>query len=470
MDVGPGTKIGGKYELQSLLGKGSMGEVWLARHVSLDDVYAVKLVDTKAIPDAAGRFELEARIAATLSRKTRHIVSVTDHGEEGALAYLVMQLLEGESLEARIDRGQLPVAEISTILTQVARALTFAHAEGFVHRDLKPANIFLTSDEDGRVVVKLLDFGIARSTKHRTRSPFATAKDTLVGTPNYMSPEQTLAVSEIDHRCDLWALSVVAYEALTQAHPFEGESIQDVLISIGIGRIVPLRTRREDLPDEVYAFFDTSFADELGERWQSASDLAKAFALAAGVGPSNRPSLAPAMSMLPPPSDKPEAADTSEVSQPPPLPVIDERPRKRRDAGGDEEASDRRILWVGIALCLAVAGFAVFLWMMPSARDRAVTDLTTDAAAPAQGATSAAPALTTTPALVQDVAIATTSDVPAPSRSAGAPHPGLVPSHAPSSSAASPAVPSATVSAVAPSATAPLAPKPRASGDRSEVF
>ena len=122
-------------------------------------------------------------------------------------------------------------------MTQVARALKHAHAEGFVHRDIKPANVFLTKDEDGRTVVKLLDFGIARSrTPIRTRSPFATAKDTIVGTPAYMSPEQTIGHEAVDHRCDLWSLAVVAYEALSGAQPFEGETLQDILISIGIGR------------------------------------------------------------------------------------------------------------------------------------------------------------------------------------------------------------------------------------------
>jgi serine/threonine protein kinase len=215
--VEPGQLIGGKYELERLLGKGSMGEVWRARHATLEDSYAVKLIDVRRVPDAAGRFQLEAHIAAKLSKKTRHIVSVTDHGEDDQLAYLVMQLLEGVSLEQHIDEAApLPTSEVATIVTQVARALKHAHDEGFVHRDIKPANIFLTKDEDGRTVVKLLDFGIARSrTKVATRSPFATAKDTVVGTPSYMSPEQTLGIQAVDHRCDLWSLAVVAYEALS---------------------------------------------------------------------------------------------------------------------------------------------------------------------------------------------------------------------------------------------------------------
>jgi serine/threonine protein kinase len=292
--VEPGQLIGGKYELERLLGKGSMGEVWRARHATLEDSYAVKLIDVRRVPDAAGRFQLEAHIAAKLSKKTRHIVSVTDHGEDDQLAYLVMQLLEGVSLEQHIEEAApLPTSEVATIVTQVARALKHAHDEGFVHRDIKPANVFLTKDEDGRTVVKLLDFGIARSrTKVATRSPFATAKDTVVGTPSYMSPEQTLGLESIDLRCDLWSLAVVAYEALSKELPFEGETIQEVLINIGIGREVPLRVRRDDLPDPVYRFFEKAFAHELEERFASATDLATTFALAVGL-PADRASPAP---------------------------------------------------------------------------------------------------------------------------------------------------------------------------------
>ncbi|MDB5212549.1 MAG: Serine/threonine protein kinase, partial [Myxococcaceae bacterium] len=336
MKVEPGQLIGGKYELERLLGKGSMGEVWRARHATLEDSYAVKLIDVRRVPDAAGRFQLEAHIAAKLSKKTRHIVSVTDHGEDEQLAYLVMQLLDGESLEQRIEEAApLALTEVSAIVTQVARALKHAHAEGFVHRDLKPANIFLTKDEDGRTVVKLLDFGIARSlTKVPTRSPFATAKDTIVGTPTYMSPEQTLGLEAVDHRCDLWALAVVAYEALAKAVPFEGETLQDVLINIGIGREVPLKLRREDLPDGVYRFFARAFADELNDRFQSATELATTFTRAAGVA-SDRPSVAPPLAKVPPDASAPSRASPTTV--PPPLVAPSPAPpRPGRPADDDD--------------------------------------------------------------------------------------------------------------------------------------
>jgi eukaryotic-like serine/threonine-protein kinase len=281
-----GQIVAGKYELVRLLGRGAMGEVWLASHASLGGQFAIKLVRPEAQDadeSALARFQQEAQVSAKLSRKTRHIVSVSDHGEDHGLAYLVMELLEGESLETRIDRGdRLDVAEAIAIITQIARALGQAHAEQIVHRDLKPANVFLTKDEDGRLVVKLLDFGIARATRPGgARSPFSTGKDMVLGTPSYMSPEQARGLPSLDHRCDLWALAVVAYEALAQAIPWPGTSIEDIFLSICTHEWTPLLVRRPDLPPELEGFFARAFAEELGERFRSAAELAEAFVAAA---------------------------------------------------------------------------------------------------------------------------------------------------------------------------------------------
>ncbi len=281
-EIDVGRTIAGKYELVKLLGKGAMGEVWLATHDTLGGEFAIKLVKPSDEPEdetAAGRFQLEAQVSAKLSRKTRHIVSVSDHGEEDGLAYLVMELLDGESLEARIKRqGQLDLPTTVGIVTQVARALTQAHAEGIFHRDLKPANVFLSKDEDGRLLVKLLDFGIARTQKpFRTRSPFMTGKDMVLGTPSYMSPEQARGLDTLDYRCDLWALAVVAYESLTKRIPWEGETVEDIFLSICTHRMVAIATLRQDLGPAVEAIFARSFAPKLDERFKSAQELADAF-------------------------------------------------------------------------------------------------------------------------------------------------------------------------------------------------
>ena len=451
MKVEAGQLIGGKYELEKLLGKGSMGEVWRARHATLEDSYAVKLIDVQRVPDAAGRFQLEAHIAAKLSKKTRHIVSVTDHGEDDQLAYLVMQLLEGMSLEQRIDEAApLPSSEIATIVTQVARALKHAHAEGFVHRDIKPANVFLTKDEDGGIVVKLLDFGIARSlTKVATRSPFATAKDTVVGTPSYMSPEQTLGIQAVDHRCDLWSLAVVAYEALSKQLPFEGETLQEVLINIGTGREIPLRVRRDDLPDAVYRFFEKAFADELEARFASASDLAITFEHAVGV-PGDLASPAP------PPSIAPESNDHDDAAV--------ELPMQRR--------SRRVVLFavLGVAALIAfVVGVALRGGSSVVAQRRQANAALADGGRVGTGQ----------PTQTSPWSISPPRSAAAPSSSSAAPRT-LGPAKPPPASASSAPSASMTSSAAPATATPPAAstgipapdptPAPARSVDRGEVF
>jgi serine/threonine-protein kinase len=292
-----GLPIGDRYVLDHRIGRGGMGEVWAARHVSLGQEVAIKLLPrqkTGRLDDsitAEDRFLREAQIAANLSRKTRHIVEVVDYGEENDLCYLVMELLEGETLEERIDDGgPLRPAEAVAIVTQVARALGLAHADGVLHRDLKSANVFLARDEDEALLVKLLDFGIARIRRpHRPASPLATAKGIIFGTPHFMSPEQASGASDLDTRCDVWALAVVAYEALTGNVPFVGETSGDVIWRILTNRSVPLRERRTDLPRALDAFFERAFAESIDARYQSASSLAEAFEQACGVRESPTP-------------------------------------------------------------------------------------------------------------------------------------------------------------------------------------
>ena len=266
---------------------------------------------------AAARFRFEAQIAARLSRKTRHIVRVTDHGEEDGLAYLVMELLEGHTLDAALEsgNGRLPVEVVADVVTQVSRALTHAHAEGVFHRDLKPANLFVSQDEEGRRLLKVLDFGIARAIHaHRIRGPFATAKGLVFGTPGYMSPEQALASEKLDHRCDLWALSVIAYEALSGHLPTEGADVEEILRNLCAGRLVPLRDRLPRAPEALGEFFARAFADRIESRYSSASELATDFAKAAGIRTVQE--AAPTRLM----NAKASVDDTAETDAPPALP------------------------------------------------------------------------------------------------------------------------------------------------------
>ena len=291
----PGMVLADRYELLRKIGSGSMGDVWAARHQSLGEEVAIKLVVQRTAADGsstASRFLFEARVAAQLSRKTRHIVTVTDHGEHGAHAYLVMELLRGESLEARLERGgPLEPAQVTPVLHQIARALSVAHADGIVHRDLKTSNVFVTIDEEGRALVKILDFGIAKARGSVRRLPVAGALNVLasnhetldgflLGTPPYMSPEQACGAA-VDHRADVWALGVMAYHLLTNEFPFDAETPESMLAKICSMQPTPITDHRPELPPAIASLFAHAFADSIRDRYQTAVDFAHAFELAA---------------------------------------------------------------------------------------------------------------------------------------------------------------------------------------------
>jgi serine/threonine protein kinase len=285
LPVEPGRLVGGKYQLVRLLGGGSMGEVWVAEHRTLNEQVAVKLMtrggdldSLEEVGSAAARFKFEARTAARLSRSTKHIVRVTDHGEEGSLAYLVMELLEGMTLETLLLRqGPMSPERLVVVVRQIAHALDLAHADGVVHRDLKPANVFLARDEDGAPLVKLLDFGIARGARASTDAAFSTAANVVLGTPGYMSPEHVSGTAPPDAHCDLWALATVAYEALTTELPVPGLEAEELIANLRDRRFVPIDQRAPDLPSALGAFFEQAFAPNVEDRHQSGRDLAVAF-------------------------------------------------------------------------------------------------------------------------------------------------------------------------------------------------
>jgi eukaryotic-like serine/threonine-protein kinase len=280
-----GDVIADKYQLLRMLGRGSTGEVWLARHKTLVEGVAIKLLRQtlwtgveEERAQAATRFQFEAQIAARLARKTRHIVRVTDHGEADGIAYLVMEFLDGMTLETRLTQGEaLSPVEVQELVRQVARALDYAHAEGVVHRDLKPSNLFLTQGEDGEMLVKILDFGIAQMMRGRAPSgSFATGRELIFGTPGYMSPEQALGCADLDGRCDLWALATIAYESLTNELPVVGTSVNELINAARSARTIPLRQYRPDLPHSVGAFFEQAFREDSDARFATAAELTRA--------------------------------------------------------------------------------------------------------------------------------------------------------------------------------------------------
>ncbi|MBW2459851.1 MAG: serine/threonine protein kinase, partial [Deltaproteobacteria bacterium] len=219
--------------LVRLIGEGAMGSVWAADHLTLDTKVAIKFIATdhreKNREAVLARFEREAKAAAQI--KSPHVVHMYDHGVmDDGTPYIVMEMMEGESLGTRIRRSKpLEVAEVAQVVAQVAKALSKAHELGIVHRDIKPDNIFLAPSDD-ELFVKVLDFGIAKSTTDPNEA--VTTTGALLGTPLYMSPELVQSSREATHFADLWALAVVAYEALTGKPPLAGETVGKLFFSI----------------------------------------------------------------------------------------------------------------------------------------------------------------------------------------------------------------------------------------------
>ena len=283
-EIGPGTLVTERVRLKEVIATGGMGTVWRAEHTTLGVDVAVKLLtdDVRDDPDALNRFRNEASTASRLT--SAHVVKILDFGLfEEETPFLVMELLVGEDLASLLSReGPLPLAQVSDIVTQAARGLTAAHEVGCIHRDVKPQNLFLAS-VDGEKVVKLLDFGVARRPVVATTA--ATKSGQLLGTPLYMGPEQLTTPAAIDARADLWALAVVAYEALTGDLPFKGETVGALAIAVDRGELTP-PSKRVGVGPNVDRWFEKAFARHIGERFQTADELATAFRVAVAARPS----------------------------------------------------------------------------------------------------------------------------------------------------------------------------------------
>lgn len=298
-----GALIADRYRLETPIGSGAMGSVWRALHVRLDAPVAIKLLNA-AIADEAvmvERFMREARAAAAV--RSSHVVKIFDYGVDGGAPYIAMELLVGETLEARLAaRGALTLPELDRVFGEIARAVGVAHELGVVHRDLKPANIFLAREGDHEVT-KVLDFGIAKLIDRRLEAPAARATDTgiLLGTPHYMSPEQARGHREVDHRADLWALAVLAFECSTGRHPFESETLGDLVVRICTGA-PPLPSAVAALPTRFDRWFLRGVSKEPGDRFGSAAEMASELheLLAAELGAPSRPRSVPAPLRLEP--------------------------------------------------------------------------------------------------------------------------------------------------------------------------
>jgi serine/threonine-protein kinase len=272
---GPGDLIDGKYELEALLGKGGMGEVWTARNETLGVRRAVKLIRADAgSADSTDRLLHEAQAAARLADPA--IVRVFDFGKtRWGDPYIVMEMLEGEDLMSVINRRErLSPTKAVRVLLPVIRALGAAHAHGIVHRDLKPENIFLTDLPEGRVQPKLLDFGIAKLANARALR--LTSAGAVMGSPLYMAPEQARG-EDVDERADIWAVCVVLYEAITGSPPFSGDDRAQVIRAAL--EVTPARLSHYGVKDNsLWPIIMRGLEKRREDRWPSMTELGRALA------------------------------------------------------------------------------------------------------------------------------------------------------------------------------------------------
>ncbi len=360
--------------------------MWRATHLGLEIPCAVKFIegDLASLPEAQSRFEREAKAAAQL--RSPHVVQILDHGVCEGTPYIAMELLEGEDLGKRLARvGRLSPRDLHFVVSQVCRALAKAHSLGIVHRDLKPDNIFLVKDDD-REIVKVLDFGIAKS-QSSDLSGNNTKTGALLGTPYYMSPEQAQGTKQVDFRTDLWALAVICFRALTGRLPFESEALGDLLVRIIVAP-VPVPSQFGPVPLGFDEWWQKAAARDLHRRFASAKDFSDSLGLVCGVTSPGIPLEAPAGPVAAAP-----VAPTGGMGSPLARTVDPVVPKS--------SAGPLLGLAVAIMLALVVVGGGVALW-----RSR----ITTLAAAPASGAPSAQPS----PAAPLASATVTVAAVPAP--------------------------------------------------------
>ena len=262
------------YRIVSRLGEGGMGEVYLATDTRLDRSVALKVLPTAVAhdPTRMERFDREAKAASALNHP--NVAHIYEIGEDRGIHFLVMEFIEGEPLDRRIDGRPLPVDDIGQIGAQIADALDAAHAKGIVHRDIKPANLMITP----RGIVKVLDFGLAKVMERQSsmHSQMATrtlsAAGELIGTVAYMSPEQALG-RPVDHRTDIFSLGVVLYQMATGRSPFEGSSPSETIARILEAQPEAMARFNYDVPEDLDRIVRKCLEKDRERRYQSARDL-----------------------------------------------------------------------------------------------------------------------------------------------------------------------------------------------------
>jgi len=277
--VKEGDLIAGKYRVSRTLGVGGMGIVVAAVHVDLKQKVALKFLLPEALeqPELVERFAREARAAAQI--QSEHVARVTDVGRlESGAPYMVMEYLDGKDVGDLLEKHGPVRREVAVgYILQACEAIAEAHALGIVHRDLKPGNLYLAKKPNGTTVLKVLDFGISKSTIASNEADL-THGSAMVGSPSYMAPEQIKAARSVDVRADQWSLGVILYELLSGKKPFPASTMSEMVWAILDRPQVPLRSVSVDTPVELEQVIDRCLAKEPAGRFESVAELVHALA------------------------------------------------------------------------------------------------------------------------------------------------------------------------------------------------
>ncbi|WP_437280087.1 serine/threonine-protein kinase [Sorangium sp. So ce375] len=385
-----GDVIAGKYRVDRVLGRGGMGIVVAASHLFLPHRVAIKLLLSDESPALVQRFLREARAVVRL--KGEHVVRVFDVGEHGSgVPYIVMEYLEGEDLSDVLRaRGTLGVVEAADYVLQACVGMAEAHAAGIVHRDLKPANLFLTTTPGGTKLIKVLDFGVSKEVPGSTEGAGGSLTQTreMLGSPNYMSPEQMRSSRSVDARSDVWALGSLLYRLLVGQPPFDAPGLAELVLQVATAEPIRPTALRSDIPPEIEAVILHCLQKDPARRPQTVADLARALAPFAPAGGQERaeraarilgagaPAASPSAGSVPPPRP---------VSGPPSAPsgaMVSLLPTARGLARTPAPPASRGILGVALG-AVVIAVLALVLWGAVALSGRAPEEAALHAAAAA---------------------------------------------------------------------------------------
>jgi eukaryotic-like serine/threonine-protein kinase len=381
-DLAPGIVLGERYRLERRLGEGGMGVVWAAHELAGNARVAVKLIkDAAGDPSARRRFLHEGRAAAAVRHPNVVRILEVLELEDGAPA-IVMELLEGESLRARLDRlGRLALGRLVDVMAAVISAAGAAHALGVIHRDLKPENIFLARMPAGDEVVKVLDFGIAKLTSLDGEAARSTGLTTgaVLGTPAYMAPEQVFGERDVDQRADLWAIGIVFYECASGVLPTRGDNVGQVLKNVLSRPFEPLDQLVPEVPPDLAALVARMLARERADRPADLREVLDLLAPHLSVevprfGPPVQTTQGAAPATAHPDSATRPARAFAGLTDTEPAPRPDRRPPIALDAtapgspaAGRRSRMTARAVGGAAVIALAGAGWSVWRWAAPGA-------------------------------------------------------------------------------------------------------